>query len=585
MSEKSMEIRVPDIGDFSDIPVIEVLVAVGDSVSENDPLVTLESDKATMEVPAPASGTIESLKVSEGDTLSEGDLIGSMIVSADSNDSSKQPDATEEKPSSTSAKPASTATSSAAPDEADCDVVVLGAGPGGYTAAFRAADLGLKTVLIERYSSLGGVCLNVGCIPSKALLHTAKVIEEAAEMEKHGVVFGKPKIDLDGVRGFKESVVDKLTGGLVGLAKQRKVQVITGKGEFTSPHNMSIDGPDGVQSLSFKHAIIAAGSQPVEIPVFPNDDPRLIDSTGALALESIPKSMLVIGGGVIGLEMANVYSVLGAKVDVVELLPNLIPGADLDLVKVLNKRMKERLRNIWLKTRVTEIKAGKKGLKVSFEGDKAPEPTTYEKVLVSVGRKPNGGVIGAEKAGVEVDERGFINVDKQMRTNVHHIFAIGDIVGQPMLAHKATHEGKIAAENIAGEKAFFDARCIPSVVYTEPEVGWVGLTELEAKEQGIKLEKGVFPWAANGRSLGMANSEGFTKVLFDPETERVLGGAAVGPNAGELIAEIGLAIEMGADMHDIGMTIHAHPTLSESVCMASEAAAGTLTDLYIPKRK
>lgn len=460
-------------------------------------------------------------------------------------------------------------------------VVVLGSGPGGYTAAFRAADLGLEVVLVEKYPTLGGVCLNVGCIPSKALLHTAHIIQEAGEMEAHGVSFGKPKIDIDKLRGFKESVVSKLTGGLAGMAKQRKVTVVNGEGKFTSNTTLSIDGK---QTITFEHCIIAAGSESVHLPFLPDDD-RVITSTGALALENIPKTMLVIGGGIIGLEMANVYAVLGTKVDVVELTPGLIPGADKDLVRVLEKRMKPLLNNIYLGTGVTNVEAQKSGLKVSFEGDKAPEATTYDKVLVAVGRKPNGNNIAADAAGVNVDERGFITVDKQQRTNVSNIFAIGDIAGQPMLAHKATHEAKVAAEVIAGHKVQFDARCIPSVVYSQPELGWVGMTEAECKAEGMDIEKGNFPWAASGRSLGMGNSDGFTKLLFEKDSGRIVGGAAVGPNAGELIAEIGLAIEMGSDIEDIGLTVHAHPTLSESVGMAAEAAAGTITDLYMPKRK
>ncbi|MDX1496499.1 MAG: dihydrolipoyl dehydrogenase [Salinisphaeraceae bacterium] len=464
-------------------------------------------------------------------------------------------------------------------------VVVLGSGPGGYTAAFRAADLGLETVLIERHSSLGGVCLNVGCIPSKALLHTAHIIDEAEAMAAHGVSFGKPQIDLEKLRGFKQSVVEKLTGGLKGLAKQRKVQVVTGEGFFVNDHELKVETDDGSTVVRFEHCIIAAGSQSISLPNFPDDDPRLIDSTGALELEDIPEEMLVIGGGIIGLEMANVYSVLGANVDVVELTPGLIPGCDADVLKPLDKAMRARLRDVWTNTKVTGIEAKDDGLHVSFEGDKAPSSQGYDKVLVAVGRRPNGDRIGADKAGVKVDERGFISVDKQMRTNVKHIFAIGDVAGQPMLAHKATHEGKVAAEVIAGHKVAFDARCIPSVVYTHPEAGWVGKTENQCKEEGIEYEKGQFPWAANGRSLGMGNSEGFTKLLFDKGTGRIIGGAAVGPNAGELMAEVGHAIEMGSDMEDIGLTIHAHPTLSESVGMAAEAAHGTLTDLYMPKKK
>ncbi len=469
-------------------------------------------------------------------------------------------------------------------DAITTQVVVLGSGPGGYTAAFRAADLGLNVVLVERFPSLGGVCLNVGCIPSKALLHTSHIIQEAGELAEHGVSFGKPKIDIDKLRGFKESVVGKLTGGLATMAKQRKVTVVHGDGKLTSNSTLSVKNGKSEQIITFEHCIIAAGSESVHLPFLPDDD-RVITSTGALALTDIPKTMLVIGGGIIGLEMANVYAVLGTKVDVVELTPGLIPGADKDLVRVLEKKMKPLLNNVYLGVGVTGVEALKSGLKVSFEGDKAPDATTYDKVLVSVGRKPNGNNIGADAAGVKVDERGFISVDKQQRTNVSNIFAIGDIAGQPMLAHKATHEAKVAAEVIAGHKVQFDARCIPSVVYTQPELGWVGKTETECKTEGIEVEKGNFPWAANGRSLGMGNSDGFTKLLFEKASGRIIGGAAVGPNAGELMAEVGHAIEMGSDIEDIGLTIHAHPTLSESVGMAAEAAAGTLTDLYLPKKK
>lgn len=470
------------------------------------------------------------------------------------------------------------------PNDIKTQVAVLGSGPGGYTAAFRAADLGLEVVLVERFPSLGGVCLNVGCIPSKALLHTSHIIQEAGELAEHGVSFGKPKIDIDKLRGFKESVVGKLTGGLATMAKQRKVTVVQGEGQLTSNTTLQVKTGKAEQTITFDHCIIAAGSESVSLPFLPEDD-RVITSTGALALADLPKTMLVIGGGIIGLEMANVYAVLGTKVDVVELTPGLIPGADKDLVRVLEKKMKPLLNNVYLGTGVTNVEAQKSGLKVSFEGEKAPKATTYDKVLVAVGRKPNGNNIGADAAGVEVDERGFISVDKQQRTNIPNIFAIGDIVGQPMLAHKATHEGKVAAEVIAGHKVQFDARCIPSVVYTQPELGWVGKTETECKAEGIAIEKGNFPWAANGRSLGMGNSDGFTKLLFEKESGRIVGGAAVGPNAGELMAEIGHAIEMGSDIEDIGLTIHAHPTLSESVGMAAEAAAGTLTDLYMPKKK
>ncbi|MCH7881968.1 MAG: dihydrolipoyl dehydrogenase [Proteobacteria bacterium] len=465
------------------------------------------------------------------------------------------------------------------------EVLVLGAGPGGYTAAFRAADLGKKVVLVERYDSLGGVCLNVGCIPSKALLHTAQIINEADHMEANGVKFGKPEIDLKGINGFKNRVVSKLTGGLKQLAKQRKVEVVTGVGEFIDQNNLAVVKDGKETRIEFEHCIIAAGSQAMEIPGFPHDDERLMDSTGALDLTDVPKKLLVVGGGIIGLEMATVYDALGSEITVVEFLDSLIPGCDKDLVRPLNKIISKRYKAIYLKTKVTEIKPQKNGLKVSFEGDKAPEPQVFDKVLVAVGRRPNGANIGAEKAGVKVDESGFIEVDGQMRTNVVNIFAIGDIVGNPMLAHKATHEGKVAAEVIAGMKSWFEPKAIPSVAYTDPEVAWMGLSETEAKNQGIDYEKGVFPWAASGRALGLDRDEGMTKVLFDKESKRILGAGMVGPNAGELIAEAVLALEMGADAEDIGLTIHAHPTLSETFNFAAEMVEGTITDLYMPKKK
>ncbi|MCP3662327.1 MAG: dihydrolipoyl dehydrogenase [Gammaproteobacteria bacterium] len=466
------------------------------------------------------------------------------------------------------------------------EVVVLGAGPGGYTAAFRAADLGKKTVLIERHTSLGGVCLNVGCIPSKTLLHAADVINEAAEMEQMGINFGKPKVDLEKLRAGKDSVVNRLTSGIAALAKQRKVQVINGWGQFESSNRISVDGPDGKISITFDHAIIACGSRPVEIPGFPNDDPRLINSTGALALESVPSKMLVVGGGIIGLEMGTVYSTLGSAIDVVELQPSLILGCDPDLVRPLQRRLKEKFSSIMLQTKVTDIKAQKSGLKVSFEGKHAPEkPQIYDKVLVAVGRVPNGKMIGAEQAGVNVDERGFIAVDGHMQTNVANIFAIGDVVGNPMLAHKATHEAKVAAEVIAGKASLFDPMTIPSVAYTDPEVAWMGLTETQAKADGVAYEKASFPWAASGRALSIGRSEGMTKLLFDPETKRILGAGITGVNAGELIGETVLALEMGADAEDIGLTIHPHPTLNESICMAAEVAEGSITDIMPPRKR
>ena len=467
----------------------------------------------------------------------------------------------------------------------DTEVLVLGAGPGGYTAAFRAADLGKKVILVERYSSLGGVCLNVGCIPSKALLHTAQVINEADHMKVNGVDFGKPKLDLDGIRGFKEKVVTKLTGGLKNLAKQRKVEVVTGSGSFVDANTLAVKMDGNTTNISFQHCIIAAGSQATEIPSFPNDDARLMDSTDALDLADVPKKLLIVGGGIIGLEMATVYDALGSEITVVEFMDSLIPGCDKDLVRPLSKRISKKYKAIHLKTKVADIKAQKSGLKVTFEGDKAPEPQTYDKVLVAVGRRPNGSKIGAANAGIKVDESGFIPVDNQMRTNVANIFAIGDIVGNPMLAHKATHEAKVAAEVISGMKSCFEPMTIPSVAYTDPEVAWMGLSETEAKAQGVEYEKGAFPWAASGRSLGLDRDEGMTKVLFDRETKRILGAGIVGPNAGELIAEAVLALEMGADAEDIGLTIHAHPTLSETFNFAAEMAEGTITDLYIPKKK
>lgn len=465
------------------------------------------------------------------------------------------------------------------------EVLVLGAGPGGYTAAFRAADLGKQVVLVEQYNSLGGVCLNVGCIPSKALLHTAQIINEAEHMKNSGVEFGKPKIDLQGINGFKSRVVSKLTGGLAQLAKQRKVQVVHGLGEFVDDHKLKVSRGGETSTVSFDHCIIAAGSQATKIPSFPNDDERLMDSTGALELKDVPKKLLIIGGGIIGLEMATVYDALGSEVTVVEFMDSIIPGCDKDLVRPLLKRIKGKYKEILLSTKVSEIKPQKNGLKVSFEGKNAPDARMYDKVLVAVGRRPNGGKIGAENAGIKVDESGFIPVDKQMRTNVSHIFAIGDIVGQPMLAHKATHEGKVAAEVICGMKSYFEPLTIPSVAYTDPEVAWMGLSETAAKEQGIEYEKGAFPWAASGRSLGLDRDEGMTKVLFDKETKRILGAGIVGPSAGELIAEAVLAIEMGADAEDIGLTIHPHPTLSETFNFAAEMAEGTITDLYIPRKK
>jgi dihydrolipoamide dehydrogenase len=567
-----IEVKVPDIGDYKDIPVIEVLVKVGDVIRQEDSLITLESDKATMDVPAPASGTVRELKVKVGDKVSQGHLIMTLESSA----------------ATAAASPAAPAVAAAAPAVARGDlhaeVLVLGSGPGGYTAAFRAADLGKKVILVERSATLGGVCLNVGCIPSKALLHAARVAAEAEEMSHLGLVFGKPRIELDKLRSWKDSVVGKLTKGLSGLAKQRKVEVVQGVGKFITAHLLEVQADGGRKTVSFDHAIIAAGSESARIPGFPYDDARLIDSTGALALADIPKRMLVIGGGIIGLEMACVYDALGTKVTVVELLDGLVPGVDRDLIKPLQKRVEKRYEGIYLKTKVNKLEPTKEGLRATFEGDGAPAPQLYDRVLLSVGRRPNGNAIGAEAAGVNVNERGFIPVDKQLRTNVAHIFAIGDVCGEPMLAHKATHEGKIAAEVIAGHKASFDARTIPSVAYTDPEVAWMGLTETAAKAQGIEFEKAAFPWAASGRSLAMARDDGMTKILFDKKTKRILGAGMVGPNAGELIAETVLALEMGADATDIALTIHPHPTLSETVAFSAEIAEGSITDLYLPKR-
>ena len=577
MSEK--DLLLPDIGDFKDVEVIELLVAAGDSVNAEDSLLMLESDKATMDIPSPYSGTITKMSVAVGDKISQGSLLGLIEVAAAD---AQAPAAAPEKAATASA--ASPAIPAGAADM-ETEVVVLGAGPGGYTAAFRAADLGKKVVLIERYDSLGGVCLNVGCIPSKALLHTAQIINEAEHMKANGVDFGKPKFDLDGINGFKNKVVDKLTGGLSGLAKQRKVTVVHGVGQFIDANNIAVEKDGKITQIRFDNCIIAAGSQATEIPPFPNDDDRLMDSTDALELKDVPKKLLIVGGGIIGLEMATVYHALGSEITVVEFMDTLIPGCDKDLVRALNKVIKQRYKSILLKTKVSEIKAQKNGLKVSFEGAKAPEPTLYDKVLVAVGRRPNGNKIGADKAGVNVDDAGFIAVDNQMRTNVPNIFAIGDIVGNPMLAHKATHEAKTAAEVIAGMKSFFEPKTIPSVAYTDPEVAWMGLNEIEAKEQGVEYVKGAFPWAASGRALGIDRDEGMTKVLFDKESMRILGAGIVGPNAGELIAEAVLALEMGADAEDIGLTIHPHPTLSETFNFAAEMAEGTITDLYIPRKK
>jgi dihydrolipoamide dehydrogenase len=591
-----LEVIVPDIGEFSEVEIIEVHVKAGDKVAVEESLITLESDKAAMEVPSPAAGTIEDVAVSLGDKVSEGTLILRLATEAPvAEDGVQEAPAEEAAPNSDASTAADRAPAESAPAaiiasdyegtvDAETGLLVLGSGPGGYTAAFRAADLGLEVTLVERYPDIGGVCLNVGCIPSKALLHAAKVIDEADDMAECGIQFAKPEIDTSALRGWKEKVVGRLTGGLQTLAKQRKVKVVTGTGEFVSPHHVRVTNGDSSQVIAFRQCIIAAGSQPVKIPGWP-EDPRIVDSTGALEIPDLPERMLVVGGGIIGLEMATVYCALGVEVSVVELMDQLIPGCDKDLVRPLTKRITKRYGKIMTGTKVTGMVAGKDGIKVSFDGKNAIEDQTYGLVLVAVGRAPNGAKIGADKAGVAVDERGFIAVDKQMLTNVPHIFAIGDIVGQPMLAHKATHEGKVAAEVAAGHKRAFDARVIPSVAYTDPEIAWVGVTETEAKAQGIDYGKGVFPWAASGRSLSLNRDEGVTKLLFDPATKRVIGAGIVGPNAGDLIAEVALAIEMGCDAEDIGLTVHPHPTLSETVAMAAEAFDGTLTDLYIPKRK
>ncbi|MGQ7844155.1 dihydrolipoyl dehydrogenase [Granulosicoccus sp. 3-233] len=582
-----MDIKVPDIGDFTDVPVVSVLVSVGDEVSAEDPLIELESDKATMEVPSPVAGKITRIDVAEGDLCSE----GSVIMAIETAEAAAEPaSASAAAPAAGSAAPSAAPAAAGSPTaplngDIHAEVLVLGSGPGGYTAAFRAADLGLRTVLVEKDSQLGGVCLNVGCIPSKALLHAAKVITEYEEMGEHGFTFVRPDVNIAELKDWKQGVVNKLTGGLQGLAKARKVQVVNGVGEFDGPKSMRVTDGDKSTLITFDQCIVAAGSEPVKLPFVPHDDPRVIDSTGALELEDIPKRLLILGGGIIGLEMGTVYDALGSKVTVVELMDQIIPGADKDIVKPLHNRIKGRYENIHLKTKVTGVTAEADGLKVVFSGPDGEHVDTFDKVLVAVGRRPNGATLGLDKAGVAVDERGFIAVDNQQRTNVPHIFAIGDVVGQPMLAHKAVHEGKVAAEVCSGMKRVFDARVIPSVAYTDPEVAWVGMTELEAKAQGIKVGKGVFPWAASGRSLSLGRSEGVTKLLFDPTDDRVIGAGIVGPNAGDLVAEVALAIEMGADATDIGHTIHPHPTLSETVNFAAEMFEGTITDLIPPKKK
>jgi dihydrolipoamide dehydrogenase len=609
----TVEVKVPDIGDFKDVPVIEVLVKPGDAVNPEDPLVTLESDKATMDVPSPAAGVIEALRVKVGDRVSEGSVLAVLASEKDAAGAepakaqAAAPAATGPAaqragaPAPASAGASASAESSAsAPSAArhgggadvECEMLVLGSGPGGYSAAFRAADLGMNTVLVERYATIGGVCLNVGCIPSKALLHTAAVMDEVKTMAAHGIAYAAPQIDLAKLRTFKDGVVKKLTGGLAGMAKTRKVRIVRGVGRFLDPHRLEVQMTTGAgrettsekKTIRFQKAIIAAGSEAARLPFMP-DDPRVVDSTGALTLPSIPKRMLVVGGGIIGLEMANVYSSLGSRIDVVEMLDGVMTGADRDLVKVWEKKNASRFDSIMLKTKTASARATRAGIEVAFEGEKAPAgPQVYDLVLVAVGRTPNGKVIDAAKAGVAVTDRGYVPVDRQMRTNVAHIFAIGDIAAPPMLAHKAVHEGHVAAEAAAGRKSFFDAKQIPSVAYTDPEVAWAGVTEDELKAQGVKYGKAVFPWAASGRAIANARDEGFTKLLFDNTTHRIIGGGIVGTHAGDLISEIALAIEMGCDAVDIGKTIHPHPTLSESIGMAAEVFEGVCTDLPPPRK-
>ena len=595
----TVEIKVPDIGDFKDIDVIEVLVKPGDAVEKETSLITLESDKATMEIPSPAAGVVKELKLKIGDKVSEGSAIMLLEVGAAASAPAPQPAAAPAAATISPAPPLSkdgagaagispvsapTPVAAAAGADLHAEVVVLGAGPGGYTAAFRAADLGKKVVLIERHAALGGVCLNVGCIPSKALLHAAKVVTEAEEMSRSGIEFGKPKIDVDKLRSWKDAVVGRLTKGLAALAKQRKVTTLQGVGKFESPNQIAVETPEGVKRVSFDACIIAVGSRVARIPGFPYEDARLMDSTGALQLADIPRRLLVIGGGIIGLEMACVYDALGAKVTVVEMADGLIPGADRDLIRPLAKRIEKRYEAIYLNTKVAKLEPKPEGLLATFEGEVKPRQQMFNRVLMAVGRRPNGADIGAERAGVAVDERGYTPVDKQQRTNVPHIFAVGDVCGEPMLAHKATHEAKVAAETIAGHKVAFDAMTIPSVAYTDPEIAWMGLTETEAKKQGIDYDKASFPWAASGRALSIGREEGVTKLLYDKATKRILGAGIVGVNAGELIAELVLALEMGADMEDIGLSIHPHPTLSETPFFAAEMALGSITDLYAPRK-
>ncbi len=590
MMSKIVDIVIPDLGDFAEVEVIEVLVASGEEVAQDDSLFTLESDKATMEIPAPFAGKIINITATVGDRVKEGSIVGQVeIASADTiaaNVADNAADNVAESIQVNSTKTADLPSNDLPATDMQCEVLVLGSGPGGYTAAFRAADLGKKVVMVERYESIGGVCLNVGCIPSKALLHMSVVLNETKAMAAHGITFAEPEIDIDKIRTFKDGVINKLTGGLSGLAKARKVKIVTGYGKFTSANTVAVESADGrITTIAFDNAIIATGSRVVKLPFIPHDDPRVMDSTGALALEEIPKRLLVIGGGIIGLEMAQVYDSLGSKITLVELGDTIIPGADKDITRPLLKTIKKRYENIFLKSKVTNVQATDAGLVVTFAGKNCPETDTFDRVLVAVGRSANGKLIDAEKAGVAVNEWGFIEVDERLKTNVDHIHAIGDVVGQPMLAHKAVHEGKVAAEVITGMPSAFTPMSIPSVAYTDPEVAWAGKTEEELKSEGIEYQKGAFPWAASGRSLSLGRDEGLTKAMFCAKTHRLLGCGIVGPNAGELIAEAMLAIEMGADMQDIGLTIHPHPTLSETLCFAAEMAEGTITDLMPPKKK
>jgi len=589
---KIVDIVVPDIGDFAEVDIIEVLVSAGEEVAQDDSLVTLESDKATMEIPAPFAGKVVTFTAAVGDKVKEGSILGTIEIADSESVAANVPEsvaasaAPAEEPKAEQPAPQAVSAADLPPADMQCEVLVLGSGPGGYTAAFRAADLGKKVVMIERYDNIGGVCLNVGCIPSKALLHMSVVLNETREMGAHGITFAEPQIDTNKMREYKDSVIGKLTGGLAGLAKARKVEVVQGYGKFSSANTVTVEMADGSsKTIAFENAIIAAGSRVVKLPFIPHDDPRVMDSTDALELEEVPNRMLVIGGGIIGLEMAQVYDSLGANITVVELGDTIIPGADKDISKPLLKKIKKQYENIYLKSKVTNVEAKEEGLVVTFEGKDCPETDTFDRILVAVGRAPNGKLIDADKAGVAVNDWGFIEVDERQKTNVDHIYAIGDIVGQPMLAHKAVHEGKVAAEVINGMPSAFTPMSIPSVAYTDPEVAWAGKTEQELKDEGIEYEKGAFPWAASGRSLSLGRDEGMTKALFCAETHRLLGCGIVGPNAGELIAEAMLAIEMGADMQDIGLTIHPHPTLSETICFAAEMAEGTITDLMPPKKK